>query len=119
MIVNFDGIKFPQSLIVRSVKIRFLKLCSIDKNHAVFDFDRFARQTDYSFDVAFIGFSRIPENHDVAACQMSPTDALKFVINQFIDQKAFTVVKLWQHRSSFDNDGLSDKNSQKNKNRNN
>ena len=76
-----------------------------------------AGQTDDAFDKGFIGIVRVPENHDVAAFDVSPAKTFDVVVNEFIDDQAFAVVKLRHHRCAFDDDGLGDKNQKQKKNR--
>src|SRR5690606_31942797 len=106
---------FAQIFIMVGLEIRLVQKTSVDKNVAAADLDRFARKSDYAFYVAFIRIARVPENDDVPAFEMSPADAVPFVINEFVDQQAFAVVKLRHHRTAFDDDGLDRENTEQNK----
>jgi hypothetical protein len=116
MIVNGFDHAFPQILVMIGFEIRFLKQLSIYKNMAAADLDRFARKPDYAFYIAFIRIARIPKNDDVAAFQMSPTNAVPFIINEFVDKQPFAVMKLRNHRTALDDNGLDRKNTEQNKN---
>ena len=94
------------------VEIVFLSSLPSMINLAVPDLDRFARQADDAFDVAFIRLFRIPEDDDVAAFDMAPADAVDLVIDKLVDQQPFAVVKLRQHRCAFDHYRLDGKNAE-------
>src|SRR5437763_8759686 len=106
MLVHLSGRPAWQRLVVLGVQIVFVELSAVNKNLAVSHFDRFTGQPDDAFNVAFVGIVRKPENDDIAALYMPPTDALDLVINEFVDQKTLAVMKFRQHRRAFDNDRL-------------
>ena len=101
------------------VEIVFFQLDAAYKNFAISQLNSFTGQADDAFYIAFIGIIRKPKNDYIAAIEVAPTDALDLVIDQLIDQQAFAVVKLRQHRGALDNDRLHKKHTEKYENDNN
>lgn len=93
-----------------AVEIFFLKFYAVDKYLAASDLNRFARQADDPFYVALIRLFRKPENDDIASFEMAPAYAPDVVVNELVDQQTFAILKLRDHRRSFDHHRLYRKN---------
>src|SRR4051794_9337231 len=107
-----------QRLVIVLVQVIFVQLPAVDKDHAIAKLDDLARQADNALYVALVRIVRKPEHHDVAAFDVSPTNALYPVINQFVHQQPLAVVKLRQHGRSLDHNWLNEKYAEEDENDN-
>src|SRR5687767_5462196 len=90
------------------IKIVFLNITSVDTNYSLAHFNSIARQPNHTFDVAFRGLIRKPEHYDVAAVELRRPTVL-VVVDQFVDEDSFAIMKSRQHRCAFDFDRLNNK----------